>query len=270
MTKSKFPDRILDDPKLLAQFKVGLSKILTRFMDVSEWTSFALLYDLESWMEENPRFMTSAQWQNEDHGANVIALIDHLIYTDVSALEYLIEEIPVVRRRLDDQILMAWDDDTDPMLTALTHSLSQLEEARHVVDLGEHISRVEGALPGDPQAAVGATKDLLEAAMRTIIDDLDVEGCEKLDFPALTNTCFENLGLLSKNPPNSAAEAKVRKIADSARKMLIAANELRNLAGTGHGHVIGKEEELTADDASLVASSGMILAAWLLRRADAE
>lgn len=270
MTKAKFPDQILDNPKLLAKFKVDLSKILKKFMDVSEWTNFALLCDLESWMEENPRFMTSAQWQNEDHGANVVALIDHLIDTDVTALEYLIDEIPVVRRRLDDQILTAWDEETDPMVTAVTHSLLQLEEARDVVDLGDHISRVENALPGDPQAAVGATKDLLEAAMRTILDDLGVEDYDKLDFPSLTNTCFDHLGLLPKDPPSSASEGKVRKIADSAKKMLMAANELRNLAGTGHGHVVGKEEELTGDDASLVASSGMILAAWLLRRAEAE
>lgn len=45
------------------------------------------------------------------------------------------------------------------------------------------------------------------------------------------------------------------------------ANELRNLAGTGHGHVVGTEEDLSAEDASLVASSGLILAAWLLKKA---
>lgn len=50
--------------------------------------------------------------------------------------------------------------------------------------------------------------------------------------------------------------------------MIETANELRNLAGTGHGRVVGEVEDITADDASMVASSGYVLTAWLLRRAD--
>jgi hypothetical protein len=50
--------------------------------------------------------------------------------------------------------------------------------------------------------------------------------------------------------------------------MIETANELRNLTGTGHRHVVGTEEDLSVDDASLVASSGLILAAWLLKKAD--
>ena len=48
--------------------------------------------------------------------------------------------------------------------------------------------------------------------------------------------------------------------------MIETVNELRNWAGTGHGHVVGKEPEITEADASLVASTGLILAAWLLRQ----
>jgi hypothetical protein len=60
----------------------------------------------------------------------------------------------------------------------------------------------------------------------------------------------------------------LRKIASSAKTMIETANELRNLAGTGHGRVVGEVEDITADDASMVASSGYVLTAWLLRRAD--
>ena len=51
--------------------------------------------------------------------------------------------------------------------------------------------------------------------------------------------------------------------------MILSANELRNLAGTGHGRVAAKEPVVTVADASLVGSAGLILAAWLLRH-DAE
>jgi len=47
--------------------------------------------------------------------------------------------------------------------------------------------------------------------------------------------------------------------------MIEAANELRNLAGTGHGRVVGEAESVSEADANLVASSGLVLAAWLAR-----
>ena len=49
--------------------------------------------------------------------------------------------------------------------------------------------------------------------------------------------------------------------------MIITANELRNHLGTGHGRIIDEEEDLSEEDATMVASSGLILAAWLIKRA---
>lgn len=46
--------------------------------------------------------------------------------------------------------------------------------------------------------------------------------------------------------------------------MIETANELRNRAGTGHGRVVGKQTTIDTADASLVASVGLVLAAWLL------
>ena len=52
--------------------------------------------------------------------------------------------------------------------------------------------------------------------MRSILDERGVAGADKLDFPELTNKCFNELGLLPNSPPKSDAEGKVRKIADNA------------------------------------------------------
>ena len=88
---------------------------------------------------------------------------------------------------------------------------------------------------------------------------------EKFDFPMLAKRCFAELGLMTSTAPATKGERHLRKIASSAKTMIETANELRNLAGTGHGRVVGNEEVVTAADASLVASSGLVLAAWLLR-----
>ena len=120
-------------------------------------------------------------------------------------------------------------------------------------------------MPDDPYQAIGATKDMLEATMKTILHHRGVEGIDRLEFPALTSRCLTELGLDGTSPPATAAERNVPKIAGNARKMIEAANQLRNRAGTGHGYVIGEEPEVGAADAGLVASTGMILVAWLLR-----
>ncbi len=215
---------------------------------------------------EHPRFLRSAHWGDSGYEGRVLDLLEHLCSANVPAIVHLVE-MPAVQRKLDDDLLAAWNGETDPLVSALSHSLAEVGATNSIVDLGDYTSRVEAALPGDPYLAIGATKDLLEATMRTILDDAGFQGVKKLKFAELTNTCFTHLGFASANPPSSESEKKVRQIAEGAKRTILAANELRNLAGTGHGHVVGSEEPLSADDASMVASKGMILAAWLLRRA---
>lgn len=262
--KPKLPEGITDDPEVFGRFKVELAEIVANAYSISDWKKFAHRFGLEEEILDHPRFTRSMEWGDEDYEGHVLDLVDHLCSKNIPALTALFE-IQSVQSKLSDDLLAAWHGEQDPLISALSHSLGEVDAARGLIDLNSYAVRVQNALPHDPPGAVGATKDLLEAAMRSILDESGVAGTDKLDFPELTNKCFNELGLLPNSPPKSDAEGKVRKIADNAKKMIIAANELRNLAGTGHGRVVGKEEELTADDASMVASIGMILSAWLLR-----
>lgn len=270
INRPQIPDSITDDPDLFGEFKVAFSEAVASSMYESDWKKFAIRYGLDDEILNHPRFLRSMQWGDPDYEGHVLELIDHLCSANVPAILYLFEEIPNVRNSLDQHILDAWDGKVDPLVMALSHSLEELDGEKTGIDLGDYAARVEDALPNDPQQAIGATKDLLEAAMRTILDGNGTPKIDKMDFPELTNTCFFELGLLPSTKPMNEAESKVRKIADNAKKMILASNELRNLVGTGHGRVVGKDQELTADDASLVASNGMVLAAWLLRRANLD
>ena len=106
---------------------------------------------------------------------------------------------------------------------------------------------------------------MLEATMKTILHRRGHEVPEKPRFKDLTKRCLSELGLTGTSPPLTEGESHLRRIASGAQKMIETANELRNRAGTGHGRVIGDEPTVTNADASLVASMGMILVAWLLR-----
>lgn len=156
---------------------------------------------------------------------------------------------------------------SDPLLAALAHGFEDLEAVRQVasIDLTQHIDRIRNAHPNDPHQMIGATKDMLEATMKTILDDRGKGVKNNIRFSALTTMCLKELGLTGSSSPANVGERHSRKIVSSAQKMIEAANELRNQAGTGHGRVVGKEPAVTAADAGLVASAGVILAAWLLR-----
>lgn len=187
---------------------------------------------------------------------------------DLAAFNELVGQAGVQRwfEENDAQLLAQWQGPKDPLLGAISHSLEEVEATNEVADLSQHAKDIQSALPGNPRQAIGATKDLLELAMRTILSNHGIKGAEALDFPGLAGRCFGELELTDNTPPNSEAEGKIRRIAARAKDIVITANELRNIAGSGHGRAVGAEQKVDADDASMVASLGMILTAWLMRK----
>lgn len=267
MARNSIPERILEDETLAGRFKVKLAEALARRMDESEWKKFAVLHGLSDRIIEHPRFLRSMRWDDPDHEGHVLDLIEYLFDQEPAALMELFERPGVQNwfKSNDAEMLTICKENDDPLITAITHSLQEVEAVSNAIDLTQYTKRIQNALPGDPYQAIGATKDMLEATMRTILHRRDVPDLEKFDFPMLAKRCFAELGLMTSTAPATKGERHLRKIASSAKTMIETANELRNLAGTGHGRVVGNEEVVTAADASLVASSGLVLAAWLLR-----
>ena len=235
-------------------------------MDESDWKKFALAHGLTNRITDHPRFLRSLHWQDPDHEGLVLDLVTDLFNQDQQAFVELLEKRGVESwlSTHEPALLQWWNSNSDPLVTAIASGLEQIDAVTNVIDLGQYSSRVKDALPDDPYQALGATKDMLEAAMKTILDGKGIQGVDQLDFPTLTTRCFAELGLTASSPPSTDGERLVRRIVSSAKRIVVAANELRNRAGTGHGRIVGKETEITAADASLVASVGLVLAAWLL------
>lgn len=151
----------------------------------------------------------------------------------------------------------------DPMSVALNQGLEVVDEIRNHVDLREHKERIMAALMVDPRLVIGATKDMLEAVMKMILRRRGQEIEANIAFSALINTCWSELKFNTHRKPSDEVEARLRKISSQARRMIEAANELRNFAGTGHGRDV--EHPLSTDDARMIASIGFVLAGWLVR-----
>ena len=155
----------------------------------------------------------------------------------------------------------------DPLISAIAQSIEDIDAVKEVIDLEQYSTRIKNALPGDPILALGATKEMLEATMKTILHrrGKEMRVLEKTKFHALTDQCFAELGLTGDSTSVTESEKHLRRIASSAKKMIKTVNEFRDRAGTGHGRVVGAEPRVTEADANLVASTGFILAAWLTR-----
>lgn len=264
------PEAISEDEQIGNRFKVALADGSAANMQESEWKRLAFLHGLTDQIIEHPRFLRSLQWGDDDYEGHVLELVDFLFESDHEAIAYLFE-LPAIQEWFRDnepELLNLWNSGSDPLIDAIAQGLDEIDAVSDVLDLSEHANRIKRALPGDPYQAIGATKDMVEAAMRTILSQRGVDDVQRLDFPSLTSRCFAELGLSANSAPTTEEERLKRKIASGAKNILIAANELRNHAGAGHGRVIGTEPAVGAADGSLVASTGLILAAWLLRHAE--
>lgn len=158
----------------------------------------------------------------------------------------------------------------NPLEVAISHGLEELDAVSQLtsIDLSRHKNRIRSALADDPHLVIGATKEMLEAAMKTVLYRRGHGVTDNIGFSELTTRCLSELGLSGTSPPASEGERHMKKIASSAQRMIETINELRNKAGTGHGRALGEEPEISKADAGLVASTGLILAVWLLRHDD--
>jgi hypothetical protein len=268
MAAKIIPDRVLEDDGFRRQLVVAMGEAVAQSMDESEWKKFAIRYNLEDKTTERYRFLRSLSFGDPDHEGMVVELIDYIFPNNPEAFFDLFDRVNVQNKlkRNYPNLITYWNGEDDSLIEAISYGVAEVDAVANVIDLGQYTRRIQEALPSDPHEAIGHTKDMLEATMRTIMDRRGLAVGKDADFPSLTTRCMTELGLIATSPPASEGERYVRKIASAAKTMIETANEYRNLAGTGHGRVVGKEVDVTSADASLVASSGLILAAWLLRR----
>ena len=169
-------------------------------------------------------------------------------------------------QRANLEIARAIQEEPDPLVAAISQGLEEVDEIKLTIDLTQHRDRIRSALRDDPSQVIGATKDMLEATMKTILRRRGKHLTGNIQFSRLTDNCLSELGLKSPSNPKTDVERYLRRFASSAERMLNAVNDLRNFAGTGHGRPVGEEPVLIVEDANFVASIGMVLAAWLIRR----
>jgi hypothetical protein len=104
--------------------------------------------------------------------------------------------------------------------------------------LNEQLDRLRRNID-DPAALLGGAKELIEAIAKFVLEEGGLPPDPRIPFPGLIDLSFERLALLPAVVSESAEGTKqIREIYRSAKKTVVAVNELRNLQGTGHGRTL--------------------------------
>lgn len=110
------------------------------------------------------------------------------------------------------------------------------------LELGEYVSqqitRMETAIPSDPDLAIGTAKEFIETVCRTILKERGIPLPNDDDLPALVRLTVKSLPIV---PDGLQADADTEKMIVTLVNNLASVGrslaELRNQFGTGHGKV---------------------------------
>lgn len=127
----------------------------------------------------------------------------------------------------------------------------------------KHCERIQQAVHSDPETAIGASKELVEAVSKYVLQQRG-RSIGILDFPKLVKTAISELGLSVEDIPQSTKGASATKRILAAFNQIVSGMaELRNLYGTGHGH-IHSSGPIKPRHAKLTVGAAITLATFLL------
>lgn len=153
----------------------------------------------------------------------------------------------------------------------VAQSILSVELEHDAVDLfdphqfNEYVERIKTSIEDDPALAIGSTKELVEAVLKTILTNLEGEEFVKADdVPQLLKKVQKALKLTPDGIDSAARGAEiVRILLSNLGSVVIKLAELRNLYGTGHG-TEKKRVGMQPRHAKLAVGAGITLCTFLL------
>ena len=127
----------------------------------------------------------------------------------------------------------------------------------------EYVERIKVSIEDDPALAIGSTKELVEAVLKTILKKIGID-FGKDDVPKLLKRVQQALKLTPDDIDDAARGAEIIKILlSNLGSVVIKLTELRNLYGTGHG-AEKKRSGMEPRHAKLAVGAGITLCSFLL------
>lgn len=158
--------------------------------------------------------------------------------------------------------------DNDKLISiAQTTNFDSLQNATDLLDkthFQEHIDRINKSINDDPALAIGSTKELVEATLKTILIALEIDIEKTDDIPKLLKKVQKGLDIVPDSIDDAIKGSEIIKILlNNLGSLVIKLTELRNLYGTGHGKE-KKRNGLSERHARLAVGAGITLSTFLL------
>lgn len=148
--------------------------------------------------------------------------------------------------------------------------IADFEDLQNATDLldknhfQEYIERIKKSVSEDPSLAIGSTKELVEAALKTILSKSNIEFSKDDDVPKLLKSVQKVLELVPDEVDDAKKGADIIKVLlSNLGQVVIKLTELRNIYGTGHGKEKAKRG-LNDRHARLAVGAGITLSTFLL------
>ncbi|HEY5524241.1 MAG TPA: abortive infection family protein [Clostridium sp.] len=228
--------------------------------DVSDWTKLAYEIDEVKAIENHSRLLRSLSWRDPDYTQNIIEVLKKIGRGSgklVEIAEYINLEEWLKNKRADlyDELY----NDIEP---------NQLLEENPLdtdsFDLDRQIKRIYDSLEGDPELALGTTKEMIETVLKTILKD-KVNKLDELDMSELIKAAQKNIKLIPEDvvAANKATDT-VKRTLNNLGQIVIGITELRNSYGTGHGK-LKNNSGLKDYHARLAVNAGVTLAKFFMQ-----
>ena len=146
-----------------------------------------------------------------------------------------------------------------PAVSAARQTLGTLDPGY----IAQQITRMEAAVAGDPDLAIGTAKELVESCCKTILEEKLIQLPRNADLPQLVRLTCKNLSLTPQDIPDKAKAADtIKRLLSNLGTIGQGLAELRNLHGTGHGKA-ARAKGLTSRHAKLAVGAASTLAVFL-------
>jgi hypothetical protein len=148
--------------------------------------------------------------------------------------------------------------------TDLVDRIGDLAKELSVDQVELHLRRIRAAIPGDTAAAVGGAKELVETVCKTILSNTGEEVPSGTTVSKLVKKTCAAMGQGSEQLKQKGSKGKpALQILTGLANAMDGVGQLRNVAGTGHGHD-GSVKPPNTRTARLVVGAASTVAWFLL------
>ena len=242
--------------------RVALQRCAVAKMTISRWRELAELISEEAatWVNDHDRFLRSLHFGDDDYNGLVLQFFRRFLGESFKRVGVCVEFLS----------LSAWLEENQPQLHAQLYEgasvrVPPVEDLANLPDgsaIRENLARLQRGLDGgDAAATIGTAKDLIESTAKVVLKAEGQAIAKTEDLPSLIKRTHQvvNVHAATAVHADPEVEAAVKKIRGGLQSVALGVVDLRNAAGTGHGHVSASPSGL-ADDARLAAEAA---AAWI-------